>query len=48
MRKYLKNLKKSRKIGIEEYYRLRKEARAGQYPNLKHLIEGIGQKTKEK
>ncbi len=41
LRKYIKNLKDSKMIGGEKYYALRKEAKSGQFKNLRHLKEHI-------
>ena len=39
LRKFIKNMKNSRKINREEFYQLRKMAKSGQFPDLRHLIE---------
>ncbi len=41
LRKYIKNLKDSKIIDREKYYSLRKEAKSGQFKNLRHLKEYV-------
>ncbi|MBU0761140.1 MAG: hypothetical protein KJ600_04315 [Nanoarchaeota archaeon] len=47
LRTYLSNLKKRKKISLEDYYKLRKEIRASDFRSLAHMKERLAEMQEE-